>query len=366
MFKMQSKKFGNCLGTFVLGAALIVPLTLSARSVEAQRVTINGKSLKDAIEPIKRAGRTLVGMRSIFEGLGANVQWNAKDKSITAKSGDTTVMMKIGSKIAVVDGQPVQLEQAPTLYKGNTMVPLRFVSESLGAGVNYNAQTRSIAIATDGSVDATGGMGRGSVAAGKVQLTPDKSVYVPREPIRVSFTAPLGMKTTSWVGIIPSDMPRGGEDIMDANDIGYKYLSGKTQGVLEFTAPTKVGKYDLRASDKTNEVGFAQFEVAATTPSRTPTLSLDKTSYDKGETINVQFTAFPFYPSNSWIGIVAADIPHGKEELNDANDVGYKYISGKTQGTLELKAPRTAGTYDIRMHDKSGNEVATTQAFTVN
>lgn len=56
--------------------------------------------------------------------------------------------MQLGSRTARVNGQAVTLEQAPSIYKGNTMVPLRFVSEALGAKVNYNAGTRSIAIAT--------------------------------------------------------------------------------------------------------------------------------------------------------------------------------------------------------------------------
>ena len=55
--------------------------------------------------------------------------------------------MSIGNPMAIVDGQPTRLEQAPILYRGSKMVPLRFVSESLGAKVNYDARTKRIATA---------------------------------------------------------------------------------------------------------------------------------------------------------------------------------------------------------------------------
>ncbi|HOR47146.1 MAG TPA: copper amine oxidase N-terminal domain-containing protein, partial [Caldisericia bacterium] len=60
------------------------------------------------------------------------------------------VELKIGSKTAVVDGAPVQLQAAPQIVKGKTMIPLRFVSEALGANVNYSASNKQITLTKPG------------------------------------------------------------------------------------------------------------------------------------------------------------------------------------------------------------------------
>lgn len=60
------------------------------------------------------------------------------------------------------------------------------------------------------------------------------------------------------------------------------------------------------------------------------------------------------------IGIIPSNIPHGDEEVNDAHDVTYQYLEGRTSGTLVFTAP-SSGYWDLRMHssDSSGVEIAT-------
>ncbi len=342
-----------------LCASLPPPMS-GTRAAYAQSVVINGQTLRSNVAPIQRNGRTLVAMRPIFEGLGATVIWNAATKVITAKTDASTIMMKIGTTGAIVDGHAAVLDQVPILYRGSTMVPLRFVSEALGAQVNYDARSRRIVISTNGKSASE------SAATASVSLQLDKQVYVPSEPINVTFTAPAGMSNGAWVGIVPSDIPSGNEKINNANRGAVRYLSGKTQGTLDFKAPSKLGSYDLRANDtKGNEVGLVSFEVKPTTPEITPTMNIAKTTYQPNEAIALDFTAFDFYANSSWIGIVPADIPHGDAKINNANRGSIRYLSGKTQGTFDFEAPRKPGRYDFRMNDIYGNELAATAAFTV-
>lgn len=82
-------------------------------------------------------------MRAIFEALGASVDWDqAYRETVTATKNGTTVKLRIGSETAYRNDQPITLE-VPGIMDENwrTMVPLRFVSEALGANVDWNETT---------------------------------------------------------------------------------------------------------------------------------------------------------------------------------------------------------------------------------
>jgi len=80
-------------------------------------------------------------------------------------------------------------------------------------------------------------------------LNTDKSVYAPGETISVTFSAPAGLPTDAWVGIIPSSVPHGDEAQNDTYDLTYQYLNGMTTGTIVFSAPLLPGTYDFRMND---------------------------------------------------------------------------------------------------------------------
>jgi len=98
--------------------------------------------------PIIVDGNTLVPMRAIFEKLGAKVVWNADNKSVTATKGPTAVWLQIDNSAAKIQNQDQTLEVAPRMVNGNTMVPLRFVSEALGARVQWDETKKTVTIAS--------------------------------------------------------------------------------------------------------------------------------------------------------------------------------------------------------------------------
>lgn len=109
-------------------------------------VRLNGQPLATSVPPTVENGRTLVPMRDIFEALGASVNWNANAHSIEAHKGDTRVWLQIGNREARINNRQVLLDQAPEIQNGSTLVPLRFVSEALGAQVNWNGANRLVEI----------------------------------------------------------------------------------------------------------------------------------------------------------------------------------------------------------------------------
>lgn len=110
------------------------------------KLIINGADRTADAAPVIVDNTTLVPMRMIFETFGATVNWDAATKTITAVKGNTTIVLRIGSKTAKKNNQDLALTVAPQLIDGRTMVPLRFVSESLGARVDWNAATKTVTI----------------------------------------------------------------------------------------------------------------------------------------------------------------------------------------------------------------------------
>lgn len=110
------------------------------------RVTVNQQQLDFDVVPVIKNGRTLVPLRAIFERLGAVVTWDAKSKTIKAEKDSTTVILKIGSTSALVNGKKVTLDVPAEISKGRTLVPIRFISESFGAQVSWNQQLRLVKI----------------------------------------------------------------------------------------------------------------------------------------------------------------------------------------------------------------------------
>lgn len=128
--------------------ALFSALALGTGPALAQNsvsVTLNGAPLALNPPPQERSGRIFVPLRGVFEQLGASVVY--ENGTITAQGDNHSVSLHIGSTQAEVDGQPQALDVAPFIIGASTYVPLRFVSQALGATVNYDSSNRVVALA---------------------------------------------------------------------------------------------------------------------------------------------------------------------------------------------------------------------------
>lgn len=111
-------------------------------------VLIDGVKLYTPQAPVMIQGRVMLPMRSIFEALDASVKWNQKTKTVTAVKDGTTVILKINSKTATINSKTVALDVPAKNLKGNTMVPVRFVSEALGQKIGWNSKTKTVTVTT--------------------------------------------------------------------------------------------------------------------------------------------------------------------------------------------------------------------------
>jgi hypothetical protein len=128
---------------------LIVLLVFSISTfavAEGITVKLDGEVQVYDQEPVIKGGSTLVPMRGIFESLGSTIDYDSTTKIVTAKKGDITIELTIGKSSAIINGEIVELSQKEQVINGRTMVPLRFVSEALGADVNWDGETQTITI----------------------------------------------------------------------------------------------------------------------------------------------------------------------------------------------------------------------------
>lgn len=112
-------------------------------------VTINGVEVNfpDAKPFIDAdAGRTMIPVRFVAENLKSEVEWNAEDRVVCINKGDNNIQLTIGSNIAIVNNESIKLDTEAIIYEDRTYVPLRFVSEQLGAEVDWDGSTRTVII----------------------------------------------------------------------------------------------------------------------------------------------------------------------------------------------------------------------------
>ena len=107
---------------------------------------VNGGAVALDSPPVIKNGRTLVPLRFISEAFGATLNWDPIFQIIDISLDSSTVRLQIGKKFAAVNGKKVMLDVSPVIVKGRTMVPIRFVSESLDAQVVWDAETKTITI----------------------------------------------------------------------------------------------------------------------------------------------------------------------------------------------------------------------------
>ncbi|WP_236915887.1 copper amine oxidase N-terminal domain-containing protein [Clostridium sp. Cult2] len=96
--------------------------------------------------PVMVNGRTLVPVRALLEEMGATIKWDGKTRIVTAIKGNTTVIMKIDSKIVTVNGEAFELDVPAKLINSSTYIPARFISESFGYDVYWDKIAKRIDI----------------------------------------------------------------------------------------------------------------------------------------------------------------------------------------------------------------------------
>lgn len=117
-------------------------LKLIMPEVNMLTVRVNGEDITfedpEALPKIIN-DRTMLAARAFYEKIGAKVEWNGKDRSVTVSKDNDKIVLKIDSDKALVNGKEVKLDSPATIIKDKTYIPVRFVSEAFGYQVKYDA-----------------------------------------------------------------------------------------------------------------------------------------------------------------------------------------------------------------------------------
>ena len=109
-------------------------------------VTLNGVPIEFDQSPITENDRTLVPMRAIFEAMGAKVDWNEEEQTVTATKDNNNISIKIGDTSMIKNGVETALDVSAKVIEERTFVPVRAIAEAFETTVNWNDTARMVEI----------------------------------------------------------------------------------------------------------------------------------------------------------------------------------------------------------------------------
>ena len=140
----RQRKLGGmmacCLPMFLL---LLLSLCTVALAIE---IVIDGVPLEVNAPAQIVDGRTMVPLRSIFEGLGAEVDWIAADSKVIGSKDGIVIEMQVGNLTAYRNSVAFELAVPPLIIQDRTFVPVRAIAESFDCEVGYDAATQLVSI----------------------------------------------------------------------------------------------------------------------------------------------------------------------------------------------------------------------------
>ncbi|AZS14042.1 copper amine oxidase N-terminal domain-containing protein [Paenibacillus lutimineralis] len=154
---MGIKKVGVVLVSMVL--VLVMLSGISSAAPSSLRVKLNGVgiSFPDAQPYVDKNNRVQVPVRFVSEALGAKVGWASKTQEVTIELDGTKLVLTIGKKSYKINESTKLMDTAALRKSNRTFVPLRFVSEGLGAKVKWDSANYTVEITTGDGTTASSG-----------------------------------------------------------------------------------------------------------------------------------------------------------------------------------------------------------------
>lgn len=127
-------------------ASIIILSSSSFAASQEITLSVNGSIIPTDVNPVAINGRTLVPIRAVSENLGATVGWISEFQEVTLRFSkpNTVIKMKLGSTFLEKDGKTLKMDVPPQAINNRTMIPIRFISETLGFEVLWDNKTHTV------------------------------------------------------------------------------------------------------------------------------------------------------------------------------------------------------------------------------
>ncbi len=229
------------LVTALVGAVLLVLMWsggggTSYAADNQVRLFLNRTELLPEVPPRIVNDLTLVPVRIISEELGAEVSWNQEKQQVTIKRDGALLQLAINNPVASVNGAAFKLETAPILDSGNTLLPVRFVTENLGMDVQWDNLIRSVFLFDkSSSIPVSGGQSSEPPKAGASNPPAATATPSPAATLKPSPSA------SSSASIMPSATPSSKPSSTSMPALpGSTVAPGATPGTSPSTGPDNV------------------------------------------------------------------------------------------------------------------------------
>lgn len=147
----------NFVNKFDFNTKITKSITLYAKWVEKAKTsiiltigqkdaTIDGKTVSNDVAPKIVNDRTMLPIRFIAEALGAKVDWIEESQTVKITAENIDISLVIGEDFATVNGEKIDLDSPSFIENDRTYLPIRFVSEKLGADVKWDEATQTVNI----------------------------------------------------------------------------------------------------------------------------------------------------------------------------------------------------------------------------
>ncbi len=140
-------KLSKLLILFIIAIQLIPSVAFANSEI---KVRVNERTIAMDVNPYIKKNHTLVPVRFVGEALGGKIEWDETEREVSIEIDDGKIILPIDSTAAFVNGAIVELATPAAIKNNRTYIPIRFVSENMGAEVLWDEEERIVDIYKDG------------------------------------------------------------------------------------------------------------------------------------------------------------------------------------------------------------------------
>ncbi len=142
------------LAAVAVTAAIAVAASLAFSLAKPVEVRVDGQPMLTDVQPVRTAAGVFVPLRPLSDALGAETRYEQESGDIFLTRGDQLLHLKIGDLHATLNGMPMTLKHAPFRVRGRAMIGLRTVQRAFGVRVKFDKTASRVDVNTLGTAAA--------------------------------------------------------------------------------------------------------------------------------------------------------------------------------------------------------------------